>query len=76
MKQLDVIVQTLKDLGGKASYSELYRRYEIITGVLLTPGKKLGFEKILKFIHLIPRFMLGKKTCSIPLRAKEKAYGD
>lgn len=45
MKQLDVIVQTLKDLGGKASYSELYRRYEIITGVLLTPGKKAGIRK-------------------------------
>ena len=45
MTQLEAIVQALKDLGGKASYSDIYHRYEFITGIILTPGKKAGIRK-------------------------------
>jgi hypothetical protein len=45
MTQLEAIVQALKDLGGKAGYSDIYHRYEFITGTILTPGKKAGIRK-------------------------------
>ena len=45
MTQLEAIVQAWKDLGGKASYSDIYHRYEFITGIILTPGKKTGIRK-------------------------------
>ena len=45
MKQLDYIIQAFKDLGGKASYSDLYHQYELLTGVRLSPGQKAGIRK-------------------------------
>lgn len=45
MKQIDIIVEVVKQLGGKASYSEIYRKYELIAGVKLTVGQKAGIRK-------------------------------
>lgn len=45
MKQLDYIVQALHNLGGKASYPEIYAEYERISGVQLTHGLKAGIRK-------------------------------
>ena len=45
MTQLEYIVQAIKNLGGKATYSQLYEEYEKISGIILTPGKKAGIRK-------------------------------
>lgn len=39
MTQLDNIVLALKNLGGKANYSQIYAEYEKITGLSLTLGQ-------------------------------------
>lgn len=45
MTQLEALLQAMKNLGGKATYSQLYEEYESITGTVLTPGKKAGIRK-------------------------------
>ncbi|MEE0920660.1 MAG: hypothetical protein U0L56_11605 [Lachnospiraceae bacterium] len=45
MTQLDYIILALKNLGGKASYSEIYEEYENVTNQTLTAGKKAGIRK-------------------------------
>lgn len=45
MKQLDYIVQALHNLGGEASYPEIYAEYERISGVQLTHSRKAGIRK-------------------------------
>ena len=45
MTQLDYIVQVLKNLGGKANYAEIYKEYERISEISLTPGIKAGIRK-------------------------------
>lgn len=45
MKQIDIIVLALKELGGVANYFDLYKRYEQITGICLTDGQKAGIRK-------------------------------
>ena len=45
MTQLEFIIQSMKNLGGKASYSQLYDEYEKISGINLTPGRKAGIRK-------------------------------
>lgn len=45
MTQVEYIVQALRNLGGKGSYSEIYSEYEQITGITLTSGRKAGIRK-------------------------------
>lgn len=45
MTQLDYIVQAMKNLGGKATYSQLYEEYEKVSGINLTSGRKAGIRK-------------------------------
>ena len=45
MTQVEYIVQTMRNLGGTATYSQLYKEYEIVSGIVLTPGKKAGIRK-------------------------------
>lgn len=45
MTQLECIVQTMKNLGGKATYSQSYEEYEKVSGINLTPGRKAGIRK-------------------------------
>lgn len=45
MKQIDIIVLALKELGGVANYFDLYKRYEQIAGIRLTDGQKAGIRK-------------------------------
>ena len=45
MTQLEIIVESLKELGGRATYSEIYSKYEEITGTTLTYGQKAGIRK-------------------------------
>lgn len=42
---MDYIVQALHNLGGEASYPEIYAEYERISGVQLTHGRKAGIRK-------------------------------
>lgn len=48
MKQVDMIIEALKQLGGEATYSEIYRKYELIAGVKLTYGQKAGIRKTIE----------------------------
>lgn len=43
MTQLDYIVQAMKNLGGKATYSRLYEEYEKVSGINLTSGRKTNY---------------------------------
>lgn len=45
MTQLDCIIESLKNLGGKGGYSEIYEECEKIRGIKLTPGQKAGIRK-------------------------------
>lgn len=45
MTQLECIVQVLRNLGGKGSYSEIYTEFERVSGTILTPGRKAGIRK-------------------------------
>lgn len=45
MKQIDVIIKALEELGGRASYSEIYTKIEEISGVTLSYGQKAGIRK-------------------------------
>lgn len=45
MTQLEIIIQVLKNLGGKAKYSDIYNEYERLTGTNLTLGTKAGIRK-------------------------------
>lgn len=45
MTQLEAIVQAMRNLKGKATYSQLYEEYEAVTGKVLTPGQKAGIRK-------------------------------
>ncbi len=48
MTQLEFIIQALKNLGGKASYCDIYIEYENLTGTVLTPSKKAGIRKTIE----------------------------
>ena len=45
MTQLEYRVEALKNLGGKASYSQIYEEFERLTNTVLTPGRKAGIRK-------------------------------
>lgn len=45
MTQLEYIVVAMKNLGGKATYSQLYEEFEKVSGTILTPGRKAGIRK-------------------------------
>lgn len=45
MTQIEYIIQAMRNLGGTATYSQLYKEYEIVSGKVLTPGKKAGIRK-------------------------------
>ena len=45
MAQLDYIVCSLENLGGKVTYSQIYDEYEKLTGKSLTAGIKAGIRK-------------------------------
>ncbi len=45
MTVLEIIIQVLKKLGGKAPYSEIYQEYEYIAECKLTHGKKADIRK-------------------------------
>lgn len=46
MTQIEYIVQAMRNLGGAATYSQLYKEYEIVSGIVLTPGKRLGLGSL------------------------------
>ena len=45
---LNNIVQIMNDLGGKATYAELYDEYEKLTGEELTASKKATIRKTIE----------------------------
>lgn len=45
MTQLEIIVEALEKLGGKATYLEIYSKFEEISGTTLTYGQKAGIRK-------------------------------
>ena len=44
----ETIVQSLKNLGGVAYYSDIYTEYEQISGMTLTAGQKAGIRKCIE----------------------------
>ncbi len=48
MKQVEIIVQVLSGLGGKASYRDIYLKYETVIGTRLTYGQKAGIRKCIE----------------------------
>lgn len=46
--QLETIISAMRNLGGKANYSELYEEYERICGTVLSPGQKAGIRKCIE----------------------------
>lgn len=51
MTQIEYIVQAMRNLGGAATYSQLYKEYEIVSGIVLTPGKRLGLGSLQKIVR-------------------------
>lgn len=45
MTQLQIIVLAIRNLGGKATYSQIYEEFEKISGTTLTQGRKAGIRK-------------------------------
>lgn len=45
MTQLELIVRAITNLGGKGTYSEIYKEFERLSGEILTPGCKAGIRK-------------------------------
>ncbi|MBR2405639.1 MAG: hypothetical protein IKB04_01120 [Clostridia bacterium] len=48
MTVLETIIQSLKNLGGKAKYLEIYQEYEYISQCKLTSGQKAGIRKCIE----------------------------
>lgn len=48
MTTKEKIIQAMKNLGGKATYSDLYCEYETITQTTLTQGQKAGIRKCIE----------------------------
>lgn len=48
MTVLEVVIQALKNLGGKAKYSDIYSEYEKIVNLPVTDGKKAGIRKCIE----------------------------
>ncbi len=45
---LEKVIKSLEELGGKGTYSQIYEKYEDITGEVLTDGKKAGIRKTIE----------------------------
>lgn len=45
MTQLEYIMLAMKNLGGKATYSQLYEEYKKVSCINLTAGRKAGIRK-------------------------------
>lgn len=45
MTQLELIVEAIKNLGGKGTYSEIYGEFERLSSSTLTAGRKAGIRK-------------------------------
>ncbi len=48
MTKLEYLQIVLKNLGGKASLSEIYKEFERVTGEHLTPNTKAGIRKTIE----------------------------
>ena len=48
MKQLEILIFIIKDLGGKAAYKDIYSEYEKRTGKVLTCNTKAGIRKLIE----------------------------
>ena len=48
LRQVEVIIKAIQNLGGIASYSQIYDEYGRITGTLMTVGRKAGIRKTIE----------------------------
>ena len=48
MTQLEIVIESIRNLGGKAHYSDIYPEFEAISGTKLTPGRKAGIRKTIE----------------------------
>lgn len=48
MTVLERTIEALKRIGGKGTYSEIYREYEKILGKTLTDGQEAGIRKTIE----------------------------
>lgn len=53
MTILEATIQTLKNLGGKASYSDIYKEYERVVGHSITKNQQAAIRAALNAIPLI-----------------------
>lgn len=72
MKQIDIIVLALKELGGVANYFDLYKRYEQIAGIRLTDGQKAGIRKNIEIYSSDSEAYAGKKDLFYSVEGKGK----
>lgn len=48
MTQLEMLIESLRNLGGEGHYSDIYSEYEKVSGITLTPGRKAGIRKTIE----------------------------
>lgn len=72
MKQLDIIVLALKELGDVANYCDLYKRYEQIAGIRLTDGQKAGIRKKIEDCSSDSKNYKGKEDLFYSVEGKGK----
>lgn len=48
MKQIILIIKAIQNLGGVASYAQIYEEYGKLTGALMTPGREAMIRKTIK----------------------------
>lgn len=48
MTVLDTVIRVLEHLGGKGTYNKIYQKYEEITAVPLTYGRRAGIRKTIE----------------------------
>ncbi len=48
MTQLEMVIESLRNIGGKGHYSDIYTAYETISGIKLTLNRKVGIRKTIE----------------------------
>lgn len=73
MKQIILIIKAIQNLGGVASYAQIYEEYGKLTGALMTPGREAMIRKTIK-VNSADSDHFPVKIFSI-LPKKDRTYG-
>lgn len=66
------VIKSMQNLGGKASYSDLYCEYEKITQTILTSGQKAGIRKCIEDSSSDSKNFTGKEDLFYSVYGKGK----